>query len=86
MGTVIHEHSFVEVKSAKYVGDYKIFLRMSDGADGVVDLEKELWGEMFEPLKNKEYFKKFKVSRLLGTICWPNGADIAPEFLRENLK
>jgi hypothetical protein len=40
-----------------------------------------LYGEIFEPLKDKSLFQKvFVTSR---TIEWPNGADFAPEFLFE---
>jgi hypothetical protein len=38
-----------------------------------------LWGEIFIPLKNIDYFKKFKLNPF--TIEWENGADFAPEFL-----
>lgn len=51
---------------------------------GIVDLEKELYGEVFEPLRDKDLFKQvFLTSR---TIEWPNGADFAPEFLLEIAK
>ena len=70
-----------EVKKAEYLKDYKIFIVFDNNKKGEVDLKDRLWGEVFEPLKNKEYFKKFKVNEDLGTIAWPNGADIAPEAL-----
>ncbi|MCF8039891.1 MAG: DUF2442 domain-containing protein [Desulfohalobiaceae bacterium] len=53
---------------------------------GDVDLSQELYGEMFEPLKNRETFAKVTVHPEFHTLCWPNGADIAPEFLYENIK
>jgi Protein of unknown function (DUF2442) len=37
-------------------------------------------------LRDVEYFRKFEVSRELGTVVWPNGADFAPEFLRASVK
>ena len=56
-------------------------LQVNNGIEGIVDLEKELYGEIFEPLKNKSLFEEvFVTSR---TIEWPNGADFAPEFLFE---
>jgi Domain of unknown function (DUF4160)/Protein of unknown function (DUF2442) len=33
-----------------------------------------------------EKFKKFRVDPELQTIVWENGADLAPEFLYENMK
>jgi hypothetical protein len=54
-----------------------------DGLEGSVDLSGELWGPMFEPLKNPEVFQQVKVDPELETVVWPNGADLAPEFLDE---
>jgi sugar phosphate isomerase/epimerase len=78
---------FIHVKDAKYLKDYKIWLRFNDGAEGVIDLEKELWGEVFEPLKDINNFKNFILNADSETLEWPlTGADMAPEFLRENIK
>ncbi len=70
---------------AIYKGDYRIWLRFADGIEGEIDLEKELWGEVFEPLKEKKLFAELTVDKELGTIVWPNGADFAPEFLYQKL-
>ena len=75
----------VDVVEARYVRDFTVWLRFEDGTNGEVDLAGELEGPVFEPLRDVEYFKRFAVSRDLGTISWPNGADFAPEFLYEKL-
>ena len=72
------------LKSAEYVGSYRLRLTFSDGKVGDIDLASELWGEVFEPLKDLELFKSFKVDQELGTVVWPNGADFAPEFLYQS--
>jgi len=77
---------FLHVREAKYVRDYTIWLRFNDGAEGEIDLLSELKGEMFAPLKDKNLFKKFLVDPDIETIVWENGADLAPEFLYENMK
>ena len=69
-----------------YISDYKVWLRFDDGKEGEIDLKDELWGEVFEPLKDLSIFEKVRLDRELGTICWENGADFAPEFLYDNLK
>ena len=69
----------------KYQSDYRIWLSFADGTKGEVDLESELWGEMFEPLKSKELFSQVVLNMDLETIIWPNGADLAPEFLYQQL-
>ena len=71
------------VTGARYVSGYTVWLRFSDGAEGEVDLSTELHGQVFEPLRNIEYFRRFVLHPELGTLVWPNGADFAPEFLRQ---
>lgn len=71
----------LHVVSVKYLDNYQLKLTFNNGIEGIVDLEQELYGEIFEPLKDKSLFQKvFVTSR---TIEWPNGADFAPEFLFE---
>ncbi len=69
----------IKVEQAEYLSGFQIKLVFSDGLTGVVDLKDELWGEIFEPLKDVNYFKKFLKDRW--TIGWDCGADFAPEFL-----
>lgn len=76
----------LHVKEAKYLHDYVIWIKFNDGIEGEVDLEYELTGEIFGPLKDKNLFKSFKVDPMLETIVWENGADLAPEFLHDNVK
>ena len=71
----------VSVTKAEYKNEFQIFLQFDDGVTGIVDLNNHLDGEIFEPLKNPEYFKKFSLDNW--TIGWANGADFAPEFLYE---
>lgn len=73
--------TLVRVISAHYVRDYQLHLRFSDGSEKVVDFSRWLDGEVFKPLSNKRQFKRFFISG--GTVCWPNGADVAPETLRK---
>ena len=74
------------VIEGRHVADHTLWLRFSDGAEGEVDLGPELSGEVFEPLKDVEYFRTFQVHPELRTIVWPNGADFAPEFLRSSVR
>jgi hypothetical protein len=70
----------VEVRALK---GYRLWLRFHDGIAGVVDLSAELWGPVFEPLKNEILFARATIDPELETVTWPNGADLAPEFLYE---
>lgn len=69
--------------TAEHVGDYRLRLTFADGRTGVIDLEPELWGEVFEPLRDPGVFAAFQIDEELATIVWPTGADLAPEFLYE---
>ena len=72
-----------KIEAADYVGGYTIHVRFIDGVEGDIDLEGELWGEVFEPLKDIEVFRRFRLDAELNTVTWPSGADLAPEFLYE---
>jgi len=65
----------------KYIVEYRLWLQFEDGRQGEIDLQAELWGEVFEPLRDIAYFKTVHLDKALKTICWDNGADFAPEFL-----
>ncbi len=77
---------FLHILEAKYMRDYTIWVRFNDDAEGEIDLEAELEGEVFGPLRNLEKFKSFHVDPETCTVVWENGADFAPEFLHEHLQ
>ncbi len=57
-------------------------LAFEDGTERTIDLAGELWGPVFEPLReNRELFRQVRVDEELGTIVWPNGADMDPDVL-----
>lgn len=51
----------LRVKQAKYLTDYRVWLSFDNNASGEIDLLPELWGEMFEPLKDKALFSTVKL-------------------------
>ena len=62
--------------------DYTVHVRFEDGLSADVDLSYLLdYGEVFEPLRDLEYFRQLHADGEAGTIVWPNQADIAPETL-----
>ena len=69
------------VAEVKPLQGYRLWLRFHDGKVGIIELINELWGPMFEPLKDPALFIQAKVDPELETVIWPNGADLAPEFL-----
>ena len=71
----------VRVTSVEVVGDFSLRLGFSDGSTREVDLEDRLRGPVFEPLKDPTYFARVGIDEELGTIVWPNGADMDPVVL-----
>jgi hypothetical protein len=71
----------IKVISAKHIKDFVIHFKFNNGIEKDIDLKEELWGEVFEPLNDVTFFKKFTLNSW--TIEWENGADFAPEFLLE---
>lgn len=69
------------LESATHLGGYCLRLIFSDGTKGELDLEDQLWGEIFEPIRDPDEFRRFEVHPELNTLIWPNGADFAPEYL-----
>ena len=72
---------FLEVSNAEYIRDYLLKITFNTGEIKLVDLQNSLQGPVFEPLKDKNFFKQFSI--LYNTIEWGIGADFAPEYLFE---
>lgn len=75
----------LHIKSARYVSGYRIWVSFDDGTSGEVDLSGSLNGPVFEPLKDLKVFSRVTVDPELETVIWPNGADLAPEYVKEHL-
>jgi hypothetical protein len=71
------------ITRAEYVKDFQLKVKFNDGKEIIINFEPLLVGEIFEPLKNPEYFRKFHIHPELEVITWPNGADFSPDYLYE---
>jgi hypothetical protein len=76
----------IDIVDAKPLSGHRLHLRFADGSEGVVDLAPHLkFSGVFEPLKDPVYFAKVRVDPDLGTVTWPNGADLDPDVLYSRL-
>lgn len=75
-----------DVLEARYIRDYVVWLRFRDGTAGEIDLTAALRGPMFEPLRDPAFFRAFTINEDFQTLTWPNGADLAPEFLYDQTR
>lgn len=70
------------IRSVEHLGHYRLRLRFADGLVADVDLADkvtEAAGPMFTPLRDLSYFAQVRLDEELGTVVWPNGADLAPD-------
>jgi hypothetical protein len=77
-----------DIRAVEHLDDHCLRLTFADGLTGVVDLADRIaraTGPMFEPLRDVSYFAQVSIDPELGTVVWPNGADMAPEVLHEEL-
>ena len=74
-----------DVTKIEYRGGHKFRIVFDDGLQGDIDFSEYIGkGPVFEPLRDESYFRNASIEG--GTIAWPNGADIAPETLYENVE
>ncbi|CAA7625718.1 conserved hypothetical protein [Candidatus Terasakiella magnetica] len=71
-----------DVVKVTRTGDWTLMLRFQDGTEGELDFSQVLsFKGVFSVLKDPAEFAKVTVNSELGTICWPNGADLDPYVL-----
>lgn len=71
----------IRVTNAEYLGDLRVRLAFNDGVAGIVDFRGRLDGPLFQPLRDPDVFHRFELTD--HTLQRPNGADFAPEYLRD---
>jgi hypothetical protein len=71
-----------DIVEAVPLEDYRLKLRFEDGVEGVIDVARCVhFTGVFAPLRERTEFVAVQVSRDLGTVCWPCGADLDPDVL-----
>ena len=71
-----------DVINVECLGGYQLRLRFEDGVEGIVDISELVkFTGIFAPLEGRNYFVRVNVDPDIGTVCWPNGADLDPDVL-----
>jgi hypothetical protein len=65
--------------------NWTLEVRFSDGVQGTISLADRLFGPVFEPLKDPAFFAQVTIDEF-GAVCWPNGADLAPDAIYETIR
>lgn len=75
-----------DIIEVRPLGGYRLYLRFEDGVAGELDFSSRLRFEgMFAALKDPTVFAQVRVDPELGTLVWPNGADLDPDVLYGDL-
>ena len=71
-----------KVTKLEKLGGFRLRVRFNDGSEGAHDFAALINepGPMLEPLRGHAYFERVFLE--FGALTWPNGFDIAPEWLR----
>ena len=71
-----------DIVEVRPLGGHRLYLKFEDGVQGEVDIAEFVrFDGVFEALRDPARFAEVRVNPDLGTICWPNGADLAPDVL-----
>lgn len=73
------------VVAVRSLPEFQLEVRFTDGTQGVISIQDRLFGPMFEPLRDRALFEQVAIDEF-GAICWPNGADLAPDALYDRLR
>ena len=74
-------NGILKIVAAEVVGPHSLLVTFNDGVRKQVNLRPLLWGPMFEPLLDPDYFARMELDSAFGVPTWPNEADLAPEAL-----
>jgi hypothetical protein len=61
-------------------------ITFADGLEGEVDVLGRMRGPVFERARTRVGFVEVRIDTELGTVCWPGGADLAPDTLYERIR
>lgn len=71
-----------DVVYVKSLGDFLLLIRFEDGVEGQINVAGLVdFRGVFAPLQERAFFEQVRVEPDLGTIVWPNGADLDPVVL-----
>lgn len=71
-----------DVVSVQALPEHRLRIRFDDGTEGIVDVTQLVqFTGVFEPLGEPDFFRKVAVNAELGTVVWPNNADLDSDVL-----
>ena len=71
----------LHITAVEYLRDYTLAVSFSNGRQGIADLTDALGRGVFQQLRDIEQFRQVRADAELQTLVWPNGLDLAPEYV-----
>lgn len=75
-----------DVISVRPLSEHRLQVTFDDGVEGIVNVAQMVqFTGVFEPLRDPAFFAQAKVNAELGTVYWPNDADLDTEVLHAQI-
>lgn len=75
-----------KIEAVQPLPGYRLEVTFADGVHGVVDLSDVPHKEVFALWGEPGYFEQVRVNAETGTVCWPNGEDVAPDYMYDEVR
>ena len=73
----------IDVARVQPLPNRNLDLTFENGFQGIVEMDRVVksYSGVFAPLLQDDFFRQVTVNAELGTVVWPNGADLCPDVL-----
>ena len=75
----------IRIVSAQPLSDYRLHVAFNDGLTGTFSVEPERRGGVFLKLLEPQIFNAVTVNSDFGCVEWPDGIDLCPTAMREEI-
>ncbi len=79
----LFDYDLHDVTAFEIVSDYTLRVWFDDNTEQIINFEPILHGPLFGPLRDLTIFNQVELDQEIGTLVWPNGADIDPTVLHD---
>ena len=76
----------IRVTEVKALEPYRIWIKFDDGIEGTIDLSSLVGKGVFRVLTDPAEFARVRVDDATHTVSWPDGIDLCPDTLHEDIK
>jgi len=66
--------------------DYRLKIAFDDGERAIVDVKPLMKRKVFQPLKDKSFFRQVEIDHKFGGVQWPNGPDVCIDWIEAEIE